>query len=122
MPQFEILKISFSCNVPKALREQTEARQIFSIHYWQMEANLFMPRNWAENGGGRPQWDLKVGVCRREDAALVRHYLRETALPAARKWLFESAGVKGEPSFWKFNVEFEEIEKQFSMRASRREK
>jgi hypothetical protein len=98
VPQLDFLRFWFSCDVPKALRASTEPRLVLELSYLRMSVNRFSPPRFDE----APHWDVRVGVCSRDDASFVREWLQDEGFGIARAWL-QSVGVPKEftPSRWR---------------------
>ncbi len=92
VPQFEFLRLWFSCEVPKALRPVTEPRLVLEVSYFRMSVNRFSPPRFDRDA----IWDVRVGVCHREDAHEMREWLRDEGLILARVWLEQRANLHGE--------------------------
>lgn len=109
VPQFDLLKISFSCDVPKSLRPSTTPRLILSLMYLSSTINRFTPSTWKDN----PMWWVTVGVCRCEDAHEVRQWLRDTGLEQACLWLEQPGRASG-----KWRATFDEDSRVFDVQHS----
>ncbi len=107
VPQFDLLKLWFRCDVPKSLRPSTTPRLIVEVMYYSGSINRFMPSTWEND----PKWWINVGVCRREDAYEVRQWLRDTGLEQAKLW-FEQLGHSG--GSWR--ATFDEDSRAFEIR------
>jgi len=108
VPQFELLTLSFSCNVPVALRSTTRLYQFVWIH--------LRPVYWFEPDEVEDfKWDIQVGVCRCEDAHQVREWLSESGFNSAREWLLRQETIEGEFKRASWRAFFDEDTREFSI-------
>ena len=110
VPQFELLRLHFWCyHVADALKAATKPREILSLNLG--GAYNFLP----VDSDLEFVWDVRVGICHREDAHEVREWLQAEGLNSAHKWLLRNAGTEGElnRAFWR--AYFDEDTREFNI-------
>ncbi len=110
VPQFDFLHLWFWCDVPRALRPSTQPRCVLQLSYLRMSVNRFFPPHFDDEA---PRWEVHVGVCRRDDAAFVRDWLREEGFGLACSWLEQVSTVQGEFRFVRWSATFDEDSREF---------
>ncbi len=108
VPQFEFLRLWFSCNVPKALRPTTEPQLVLEVSYFRMTSSRFF-------ASGSPSWDVHVGVCHGEEVHDIRHWLRDEGLSKSRSWLEQHAKLHGEFTSARWRATFNEDSRTFEV-------